>query len=120
MKIWWNTKAWPWLQKNWKWILFPVGLLVIAGRVFAGRSTTVVGSELTGAANAEVKANEKASNKLARALAKRNREIAEKKAQHAEVVQEQVDAQKAEAKELVEDPAALNDFLKDVGKKQRQ
>lgn len=26
--IWLTTRAWPWLKKNWKWVLFPVGILL--------------------------------------------------------------------------------------------
>ena len=25
---WLKNKAWPWLKKNWKWVLFPIGILM--------------------------------------------------------------------------------------------
>jgi len=26
--LWLKTKAWPWLKRNWKWVVFPIGILM--------------------------------------------------------------------------------------------
>lgn len=41
---WLTEKFWPWWKKNWKWVLFPVGLLGLAAAAIGGsRSSGVVG-----------------------------------------------------------------------------
>ncbi len=120
MKTWWNTKAWPWLKRNWKWILLPIGLLMLVGKAFGGRRVTVVGSELTGAAEAESKISRDAAKKLEAATTKRDELLEEIKKDHAKSVQHQVNDLKQDAPELVANPSALNDHLKQVGKKVRK
>lgn len=38
--IWIKLVAWPWLKRNWKWILFPVGLLTLF--LGAGAAATAI------------------------------------------------------------------------------
>lgn len=120
MKVWWQTKAWPWLQKNWQWVLLPIGILLVIARAFGGRKTEVVASELTGAAEAERKANEEAAAKIQEAEAERAERIAKAREEHAEELKVLTDEQRAKAEELSNDPAALNSYLKIVGKQVRK
>lgn len=120
MKTWWNTKAWPWLQRNWQWILLPIGLLMVVGKAFGGRRVTVVGSELTGAAEVAHKAEEKAAKQLVEATQTRDEALAEAKRSHAVELNEVVQDQKDAAPELMANPDALNAHLKGVGKKVRK
>lgn len=120
MKIWWNTKAWPWLQKNWQWILLPIGLLSLASKVLSSRSTTVVSSGLTKVDEVEQKANEEATRIVQVAEVKKEAELASINKEHAEVIRVLTDDQKSKVGELSHDPAALNAFLLGLGKEIRK
>jgi preprotein translocase subunit SecF len=120
MKMWWDTKAWPWLQKNWQWVLLPVGALAAVGKVLSSRKTTVVGSELTGAAATELKVNEEAATKAVEASTERTQVEAAATEQHDAAIRVLTDEQKSKAEQLSSDPVALNDYLKTVGKDVRK
>jgi len=119
MKVWWNQKALPWLKKYGPWIIFPLGLLLLAVKVFGGTRTQVVSSELTRAAEATDEADDEATQKIELSEAKRTDRVAEIHEEHAETVKGLTDEQMAKANELLEDPEELNSFLLDVGKQVR-
>lgn len=105
---------WIWLKKYWKWVLFPVGaLLWLATR---RRTVQVTSSEREGQARVEAEATTQAADKLERARRTRDGEVSR--------VEKRIDAEldkldasaRAEAERLKEDPQALNDFLRSVGK----
>lgn len=120
MKKWWQSKAQPWLEKNWQWVLLPVGLLLAVAKAFGGRKTTVVGSELTGAAKTEHEADEKATKAVEEAKTERAEAITEAQADRDKHVRILTEEQAAEAKKLSSNPPALNDYLKKVGKDVRK
>lgn len=120
MKIWWETKALPWLRKYWQWILLPIGLLMLVAKVLGGRRTSVVASELTGAAKTEHEVNEEAAAKVEEARAEKDEATTEAKEEHDQAIRVLTEEQQAKARELADDPTALNDYLKGVGKQVRK
>ncbi len=118
----WMHATWAWLKVNWKWLLFPVGaLLYFIGRAAARKEYVVVVSpelvahqEVKGKLDAEAdakrqEADSKASGQLAGIEAERS-------AKAASETQKQMDAVDA----VQGDPAAVSDFLKQVGQDVRR
>lgn len=119
MKTWWEQKALPWLKKYGPWIIFPLGLLLLAAKVFGGTRTQVVSSELTRAAAATNEAETEVTQKVVLSKAKRDARVAEIHEAHVETVKELTEEQMAKANELLESPEDLNSYLLDVGKQVR-
>lgn len=119
MNAWWAGKAWPWLKKNWQWVLVPIGVLLFATKLLGGRRTTVVASELTGAAEVEREAEAVANREKAEATKRRLTRLRVVKEEHAEAVKVLTKEQAARVDELLEDPEGLNSYLLDVGKQVR-
>ena len=108
-------KVWVWLKANWKWLLFPVGLLLfLAGWVFRPK-TVVVDSVLHDAALAEDKAKAEADKKNAEALAAKEVAVQKIQEDHAATIQKLTDEQKSKVTELRDDPEALAQYLLNVG-----
>ena len=102
-----------WLKKNWQWILFPVGILLLVLRLLPRRTPTTDPLPIEKTAEAEKnKAVEKAAEK-------RDEEQAKAVTEHDKDVSELEDTQRRIAVKLENNPKALNDFLKDAGKKAR-
>jgi hypothetical protein len=112
-------KVWAWLKANWKWLLFPVGLLVLGYELYARRKPDVISPGSVAAAAAAAKAQELAAKKAAEAEAARAKRVEELKKVHDDTIQKLTDEQKAHVEELVDDPAKLNEYLLDVGKQIR-
>jgi hypothetical protein len=115
----WLMPAWLWLQKNWRWVLFPIGILLLVLGWTRRTSVTVAGSSLLEADQNAKKLADQAVIKTQEAATLRDIKVDE--ADHAlEVdVAVVVDREKAEAPALVQDPDALNQALLAVGKHQR-
>jgi hypothetical protein len=115
----WLMPAWFWLQKNWRWVLFPIGILLLVLGWTRRTSVTVAGSSLLEADQNAKKLADQAVIKTQEAATLRDIKVDE--ADHAlEVdVAVVVDREKAEAPALVQDPDALNQALLAVGKHQR-
>ena len=112
---------WTWLKANWKWLLFPVGILLfIVGRFTARKLPVVVAPEMVGAAEEKLKAEEDAKSKALEAEAAKQRRLAEIEKEHAEALKKLTDNQRSLVKALQDDPEKLNDFLIDVGKSVRK
>jgi len=111
-----------WFKKYWKWLLFPVGLLLlILGYGLASRKRVVITSTaLEGANEAKDKINAEASEKVRQADAKESGQLAGIAAQHsaavASVTQKQLDA----VEEAQGDSDKVNALLVDVGKGMRR
>lgn len=120
MKVWWVTKAWPWLQKNWQWVLLPIGILLALGRLFFRTKLESVSAESLEAAQTKQDADAKAEEKALEAEAEAVAELKETKEEHKEAVAAQVEKLEKQTEELRKDPKALNAHLLDVGKKLRQ
>lgn len=106
--------AWAWLKKNWKWVVFPLGILVWLAKNFFMRPT-VVSPELVQHMEERARIDEEARVRAAQAELARNAQVTKVEEKH----DAQVAGLNAEAvrtsKELQGDPVKLNDFLKKVG-----
>lgn len=112
----WLLKAWEWTKRNWKWLLFPIGILIyIAGRA-RPRDITMVSPELIGHSEVERELNAEADAKKQVVEKKTEEQLAgieaQREASLAAEQQQQLDAAAA----IENDPQAVNDFLKQVGK----
>lgn len=114
-------KILTWLKTNWKWLLFPVGILLfLIGRLTSRKPPVVVAPELVGAAEEKLKAEEEAKSKALEAEADKKRRLVEIEKEHAEALRKLTDNQKKLVEALKDDPERLNDFLIDVGKSVRR
>ncbi len=120
MKKWWNDKAWPWLKKNWKWILLPVGILLAIIQLMPRKRTLQASSELAGAAEVEREAEEEAKEEIFEAMVKKDESLKAIDKKHAEVIEKLTEEQKGKVELLREDPEELNSFLLDVGRNIRK
>lgn len=121
---WWGLVAWPWLKKNWYWVLFfPAGLVVLWLRLTRRSEKPVeevTTSTMAGAAKVQEEATEKANSQLKAAKIVRDERIEEIQEEHVADVEEIAEQQRAKAKELQKDPAKANEFLMGVGKEMRR
>lgn len=113
---WLTTKAWPWLKKNWKWLLFPIGILVfIAGYTSKSRIGTV-SSELLGAAEDKAVIEGRTAGQIIEEKAARDEKIAKLEKEHSATVAKLTRAQRDQMQKIRNDPDKVNEFLKQVGK----
>jgi hypothetical protein len=99
--IWVTTKVWPWLKRNWKWVIFPIGLLSLLLGV------QVVASSLRDFAEPPEGLDEKAREalrKLRTQELEHDRKVAELEQEHKERLQELSDDQQSELEELQDKP----------------
>ena len=114
-------KVWAWIKKYWKYLLFPVGIVlgILAvifkrkdlGKVVAPKEVETEGERDT--ANAEAK---KKAEDAAKAKKKAIQHIV---MEHADTIGELTQEQLEKVGELEGDPDALNEFLLGVGKEIR-
>jgi hypothetical protein len=117
LALWWNLHAWPWLKRNWQWILLPVGLLMLYARLRA--KPQVVPSEVAGAAATQLDATSKYVQRVDEAVEARDTQRKQLEQEHAEDVTQFVEDAAEEVPRLQADPKQANDFLKNVGRKMR-
>lgn len=115
MKRWWSDKAKPWLKRNWKWIILPVGILMAIVSM-PRRRKLQASSELLGAAKVEREAEAVADAAVEKAKAEKEVALQAIEEDHAKVIEELTDEQRGQVEELREDPEKLNSFLMGVGK----
>ena len=113
---WWTLKAWPWLKKYWKWLLFPLGIIIFILGYSSRKKITVTSSELLGHAEEKKKLDDEAARQLGTARADRDVKLAGIQKEHEATVAKLTRKQRDEMEELREDPDKLNDFLLGVGK----
>jgi hypothetical protein len=117
----WLVKAWAWLKANWKWLLFPVGLLLLlVGRASAKREVTVVSPGLVEHEEVEKKLDEEAAAKKQAADEKAQQQLSGIEASRSATVASETQKQMDAAAAVRDDPDALNDYLKNVGKDMRR
>jgi flagellar biosynthesis component FlhA len=113
-------KVLAWVKKYWKWLLFPIGvLLFFLGKLTARRPPDVVAPELVEADKKAEEASREAERKRIEAALERDMVVSELKKEHAEIVSKLTNEQQEKVKEFEKNPAALNRFLLDVGKSAR-
>lgn len=117
----WMFLTKEWLKKNWKWLLFPIGmLLVVLGYGLASRKKVIVTSTaLAGADEAKVRINEEAADKVRAADAQEAGQLAGIDAQHSAAVASTTQEQLNAVKDAEGDPEKVNALLADVGKQMR-
>jgi hypothetical protein len=99
--IWITTKFWPWLKKYWKWVLFPVGILMAIG-------AAIVGSKVIDEVEPDQKklddADDKRDQRIAEADAERDAKLQELAEKHQARLEEISGDQEKELEELTEKP----------------
>ena len=116
------AKVWVWLKANWKTLvvgIITLGLGLIVGRVFK-KAPVVISSALTDAEKERQAAAEASRRKDADAAATRAAEVKKIEEEHTAVIAKLNEEQKAQVAKLEDDPAALNDYLLEIGKSMRQ
>lgn len=114
-------KVWGWLKKYWKYLLFPVGIVLGILGVLAKRKDLgdIVAPKEVETEEERDEANAEATRLSEQAKIVRDAKVEFLKREHAETIEELTDKQKAQVDELEEDPDALNEFLLGVGKEIR-
>lgn len=113
---WWTLKAWPWLVANWKWLLFPIGIIVFILGYSVRKRPEVLAPELLEHAKETSKIEKRTAGQIVEAKEERDRKIKEIEKEHANTVAKLTRKQRDELEGLREDPDKLADFLKQVGK----
>ncbi len=114
-------KVWSWLKKYWKYLLFPVGIVLgilamISKKKDVGDIVAPKEVETEGERN---QANAEARELSEEAKVERDEKVSKVKRKHFETVMKLTDKQKAEVSELEKDPEELNEYLLNVGKEIR-
>lgn len=111
---WWRSTAFPWLKENWKWLLFPIGILLfVLGKLSSGRGVVTVDPT----AEADARAREERERRDREIAAERDRletRLAEVHAEHQAKLQQLSQDQRERAAELQQDPEALNAWLRSL------
>jgi hypothetical protein len=123
--LWWSLVAWPWLKKNWLYVLFfPVVALAFVIAYIQGKSAGRVvvvdkREESDAAAEFEKKVEarkQSAIDELDRQLAERTEEVVK---EHTDAINKLTEKQRGEADELLDNPDALRQYLLGVGGRAR-
>lgn len=110
-------KVWLWLKKYWKWLIFPIGILVfVLGRLTSRKLPAVIAPELLGAAEVKEKADRQAVVELRKLDDERQTKVKEIEERHSEVISKLTDDQKKKYEAIKADPNEVNNFLLDIGK----
>jgi hypothetical protein len=114
-------RVWAWLKKYWKYLLFPVGLILGAIAMFSGRREVgdVVAPGEVETEDERTKASDEAKAKAAAAAESKRKALEDIEREHFETLEKLTKDQRAQVKELREDPDKLNEFLLGVGKEVR-
>lgn len=124
MKEWWTTKAWPWLQANWRWILFPIGALLFLAELASHMNHGSPDPLFNADGRAAEEKKKRDADDSAAAAARATALAAEQEAvkvrlaavhkEHQKTLQKLNADQMAQATTLEGDPEALNAFLRSL------
>ena len=110
-------KVWGWLKRYWRYILFPVGIVLgIIAALSRPRDVTVTPPEVVEAEKDKREAQAEADEEAQAAKEETAHRVAEVEREHARTIKELNEGQKAWVEELRDDPDKLNEFLLGVGK----
>jgi hypothetical protein len=113
---WLKDKVWPWLKKWWKWMLFPIGILLFILSL-RRRTTTVVVSDGHATDLAIKKHDEQIAQQVTEAEAKAAAELKKIEEQHAATIESLNAAQRLKYEELKQQgPREINAWLLRVGR----
>lgn len=115
----WVWKIVAWFQRNWRWVLFPLGIAVAVLGWTRKTQIIVPSPTLDEAAEKERKLAEQAAKEEADAKARMDQKVQDADHKLETKVEEQRTQQIDEAKTLEQDPDTLNKVLTEVGKAQR-
>ena len=123
--FWVQTVAWPWLKKNWLYVLFfPVVLLAVIVSFLEGKNrgkvVVVDKREESDAADEFAKKVEERKSAAIDELEQRRAEQVELVVkEHVDTINQMTEEQRAKVDELLDDPEALHSYLLDVGRRAR-
>ena len=118
--LWWKRTAWPWLKKNWYWVLLaPIGLGILVFKFFQPTKVEVVSTELSEADEVRREAEGTKQEGLSNAGKVLDDELAEAVRVHDAALGTLVDKQKQEA-DTPPEGQNLTDLLTAVGKDVRK
>jgi Skp family chaperone for outer membrane proteins len=113
---WLKEKAWPWLKANWKWLLFPIGILVFIAGYTSKSKIGTVSSELLGAAEDRKVIEGRTAGQIVEEKQVRDEKLAKIEKEHSATVSKLTRAQRDQMEKLRNDPDKVNEFLLKVGK----
>jgi len=113
---WWTLKALPWLKKYWKWLLFPIGILIFIAGYVSRPKPKVLAPELLDHAAEREKIEKRTAGQIVEAKEERDKKLAEVEKEHAETVSKLNAEQRGKMQRLRQNPEELNKFLLQVGK----
>lgn len=114
-------KAWAWLKLNWKWLIFPLGvLLYVVGRLSSRGNITVVSPGLTGHEEVDEKLKAEAEQKKQAADNKAAEQLTGIETGRRATATAETARQIKEVEAAQGDPDKVNDLLKKVGKDIRE
>lgn len=111
-----------WVKRNWfwlRWVLFPIGILLLVLGWMRRTNITVIDTPLVDADRKKAELDQVAKDATDKAAKERDAEIERADQQADSNMAVVVDAQKQKAPKLQEDEDALNKELLDIGKQQR-
>jgi uncharacterized membrane protein len=107
-------KCWEWLKANWKWVLFPVGILLfLAGRLTKPAEVVVVNPD----GEATKREREEAARVNAELTVERDalrKRLEEVRRENQEKLVQLTEQQRTHAARLEGDPEALNAWLRSL------
>lgn len=110
-------QVWTWLQKWWKVLVFPIGILLWFAGKAAGKTTIKVASpELVEHMELRKKVDDEAATKRVEAGVKRDAELQAVEDEHSAKVRAAQEAATVRTAELQQSPDSLTAFLKKAGK----
>lgn len=115
--------AWGWVKMHWRWLLFPVGILLfLLGRLT--RKSTPVVQVVSPALEGHDKVDQELQKKLDASLTQvdeqKQKQLLDIETEHAATIKTLTDDQKKQMADLRSDPDQLASFLKSVGDSARQ
>jgi hypothetical protein len=116
----WLLTAWTWFKKNWHWVVFPIGILMLVAG-WERKTTVVVNSPvLEGADKKKAELDAAAQKAELEAAQQRDKTIQQADATEQKATDAVVIDQQQKLPGLEADPDALNAVLHDVGQQQRK
>lgn len=115
----WVLQAGQWFRKNWRWVVFPLGIAAAVLGWTRRTNVTLASSTLIDADQTAKRLADEAAAKEKGAELLRDVKIVEADHTFEVTVEALQTRQEAAAAELTQDPDALNRVLLDVGKRQR-
>jgi hypothetical protein len=94
---WFRKRVWPWLRRNWKWLLFPIGLIIL---VFGGSIAVATWRDYAEPPEDIDEKTRETLKKLRKAELEHDRKVAELERQYKECLQELTEDQRGELEEL--------------------